>query len=107
MTERIQNLQVIGQELAIIWGSGTESYFPLEPLRRHCPCAACAGEPDLTGKVVKPHVSYNDNSFQIRKINLVGGYAVQFIWEDGHDTGIYSFSYLKKLEPIIRAELAS
>ncbi|MFZ4776576.1 MAG: gamma-butyrobetaine hydroxylase-like domain-containing protein [Terrimicrobiaceae bacterium] len=37
-------IQKIGTELAISWSDGLESYFPLEALRRKCPCAACEGE---------------------------------------------------------------
>ena len=35
------NIQQIGDELAIVWNDGEESYFKLELLRRACPCAAC------------------------------------------------------------------
>jgi len=49
------NIKQIGNELAIAWNDGTESYFELENLRRACPCAACGGEPDvLGGEVVAP-----------------------------------------------------
>ena len=40
------NIQQIGDELAIAWNDGTESFIKLETLRRACPCAACGGEPD-------------------------------------------------------------
>jgi DUF971 family protein len=39
---------VIGGELAIRWPGGQESYLSLEMVRRHCPCAACCGEPGLS-----------------------------------------------------------
>jgi DUF971 family protein len=29
----------------------------------------------------------------------VGNYALQFVWSDGHETGIYTFEYLRKLCP--------
>ncbi|HCP06323.1 MAG TPA: hypothetical protein DIT30_03735, partial [Verrucomicrobiales bacterium] len=45
------DLQVIGGELAIRWPDGEESFYPLEQVRRHCPCAACCGEPGLTRPV--------------------------------------------------------
>lgn len=99
----IQNVQVIGNELAIIWTDAKESYYPLESLRRHCPCAACGGEPDVMGTIVKPHVSYGEKSFFIRGINHVGGYALQIEWEDGHNTGLFSYSYLQKWESMIRS----
>jgi DUF971 family protein len=91
------NIQQIGDELAIAWNDGTESYFNLEFLRRACPCAACGGEPDVLGNVLRPHVSYTDKSFQIVGFDLAGGYALQPRWADGHGSGIYSFTYLRRL----------
>ena len=92
-----KNIQQIGNELAIQWNDGTESYFDLQFLRRSCPCAACGGEPDVLGNVMRPNVSYSDDSFQLKGFEIVGGYAVQPRWCDGHGTGIYSFQYLRRL----------
>ena len=91
------NIQQIGSELAIIWNDGKESFFALEALRRACPCAACGGEPDVLGNISRPHVSYSEKSFQLAGFDIVGGYAVQPRWADGHNTGIYSFTYLRRL----------
>ena len=38
------DIQQIGNELAIKWDDGSESFIPLETLRRCCPCAGCKGE---------------------------------------------------------------
>ena len=91
------NIQQIGDELAIVWNDATESFFNLEMLRRTCPCAACGGEPDVLGNISRPNVSYSEKSFQLVGFELVGGYAVQPRWADGHSTGIYSFTYLRRL----------
>ena len=91
------NIQQIGDELAIVWNDGMESYFNLEMLRRACPCAACGGEPDVLGHVSRPHVNYTDKSFQLVGFDLVGGYALQPRWADAHSSGIYSFTYLRRL----------
>jgi DUF971 family protein len=91
------NIQQIGDELAISWNDGTESYLKLEMLRRACPCAACGGEPDVLGNISRPNVTYTDQSFQMINFQLVGGYALQPRWADGHGTGIYSFTYLRRL----------
>lgn len=91
------NIQQIGNELAIQWNDGAESYFGLEMLRRACPCAACGGEPDVLGNISRPNVTYNDKSFDMAGFELVGGYAVQPRWADGHNSGIYSFTYLRRL----------
>ena len=93
----LTNVQQIGNELAIVWNDGAESYFKLEILRRACPCAACGGEPDVLGNISRPHVIYNEKSFQLAGFQLVGGYALQPHWADGHNTGIYSFTYLRRL----------
>lgn len=91
------NIQAIGPELAIAWSDGAESYLPLEALRRACPCAACGGEPDVLGRVILPAVAYTPESFHLRGFAVVGGYAVQPAWADGHGTGLYTFPYLRRL----------
>ena len=90
-------LAVVGSELAIAWNDGLESYLKLEMLRRSCPCAVCQGEADVMGLVDRPSPEYTDASFRLRSIHPVGGYAVQAHWEDGHQSGLFSFSYLKTL----------
>lgn len=91
------NIQQIGDELAIVWNDGVESYLPLEALRRACPCAGCGGEPDVLGNILRPEVSYTPESFVLRGCQNVGGYALQPTWADGHGTGLYTFSYLRRL----------
>lgn len=91
------NIQAIGSELAIVWSDGEESYLPLETLRRACPCAACGGEPDVLGRVLRPDVTYTPASFDLTGFTVIGGYAVQPAWGDGHGTGLYTFPYLRRL----------
>ncbi len=91
------NIQVIGTELAILWTDKGESYINLEKLRRACPCAGCGGEPDVMGHVIRPKVTYSGSSFQIQSYEIVGGYAIQPVWKDGHATGLYSFDSLRSL----------
>ena len=94
----LQNAVVIGSELALAWGDSSESYLQLEPLRRECPCAACKGEPDVTGKVLVPKVTHDPTrSYRLMKFEIVGGYALQPFWADGHSSGIYSFDLLRRL----------
>lgn len=99
MTTRLfpQNIQQIGQELAIAWSDGTESFLSLEKLRRGCPCAVCGGEPDVLGNLIRPEVTYTPASFELRGYQMIGGYALQPNWGDGHGTGLYTFPYLKHL----------
>jgi DUF971 family protein len=97
MITELKQAVLIGEEFALLFGDDSELYLPLAMLRRACPCAGCQGEPDAMGRVVRPKVDYKENSFQLLKFERVGGYAIQFYWADMHQTGIYSFSYLKKL----------
>ncbi|MDD5200735.1 MAG: DUF971 domain-containing protein [Terrimicrobiaceae bacterium] len=94
---RLSNVQVIGNELALAWSDGAESYFALDGLRRACPCAACGGEPDVMGAVIRPQNTYTARSFELAGYEFVGGYGLQPRWGDGHSTGIYSFDYLRRL----------
>ena len=91
------NIQQIGEEIAVAWSDGTETYLPLDLLRRSCPCAACGGEPDVLGNNERPEVTYTARSFELRGWNIVGGYAIQPTWGDGHGTGLYTFPYLRRL----------
>ncbi|MDX2081864.1 MAG: DUF971 domain-containing protein [Terrimicrobiaceae bacterium] len=101
MSETVQpiHVQKIGRELAIAWSDGQESYLDLERLRRACPCAVCAGEPDAMGNVIRPTVTYQPGSFELMNWQNIGGYAIQPRWGDGHSTGLYSYAYLRRLGP--------
>ncbi len=91
------NIATIGNEIAIAWNDGRESYLGIETLRRSCPCAECCGEPDALGNILRPEVHHSADSFILRGWQLVGGYAVQPAWGDGHNTGLYTFKYLRQL----------
>ena len=92
------DLQPIGEELAIKWDDGTESFIRFEKLRRGCPCAGCKGEVDILGNLYKnPDRPYSSAAFHLVRLEMVGGYAVQPVWGDGHATGLYTFDYLRRL----------
>ena len=95
---RPQDIQHIGSELAIKCDTGQEFFIPLEKLRRACPCAVCQGEVDIMGNLHKnPDVPLTAKSFVLTGFVRVGGYAIQPLWGDGHNTGIYSFDYLYRV----------
>lgn len=92
------DIQPIGEELAIKWGNGSESFIPLERLRRSCPCATCKGEADILGHLHKgPEQALTPASFQLCGLTRVGTYGLQPLWGDGHATGIYPFDYLRRV----------
>ncbi len=92
------DIQPIGEELAIKWADGSESFVRLEKLRWCCPCAGCKGEVDIMGNLYKgPDKPLKPESFRLLRIVNVGSYAIQPIWGDGHATGIYPFDYLRRV----------
>lgn len=97
MSLKLQHAAVIGNELALSFSDGFEAYLPLPMLRRACPCAACQGEPDALGRVVRPLVEHGPKAFDLLRFDQVGGYAIQLYWADSHASGIYSYDYLCKL----------
>jgi DUF971 family protein len=95
---RPTDIQQIGEELAVKWDDGSESYVKLETLRRHCPCAGCKGEVDVMGNLYKgPDTPLTTAAFRLKRLGTVGGYGLQPVWEDGHSTGIFSFDYLRRV----------
>jgi DUF971 family protein len=106
MRLELSDVQLIGEELALRWSDGGESYLNLETLRCACPCAACGGEPDVLGRLVRPKAVYTERSFVLAGWQIVGGYAFQPRWADGHDSGLYSYQYLRRLSAADSADRA-
>lgn len=98
MNAVLQRVDLIGNDLALRWADGREDFFTPEFLRRNSPSAENVGERDLTGKVFLPHRT-QQISADIRIVGwqVVGGYALQITFSDGHRTGLYSFDYLRRL----------
>lgn len=94
---RLHHAVVIGNELALAFDDGEELYLPLDMLRRACPCAACQGEPDALGRVLRPVQQIGPRGFELLRSEVIGGYAIQLFWADGHSTGLYTFDYLRRL----------
>jgi DUF971 family protein len=84
------------REFKIGWGDAHQSVYPARHLRLRCPCAGCrdewTGRPLLDAATVPADLGLKD-------ARLVGNYAIQFVYTDGHTTGIYTFEYLRKICP--------
>ena len=79
------------------WKNGHQSKFNSRKLRFLCPCASCVSE--VTGKRM---IKLEDVSEHLHPTGFrpMGRYGVQISWSDGHATGIYTFNYLKEVEPL-------
>ena len=95
--------------MKIDWEDGHKSEFTVALLRDQCPCASCTGaeggEPQRTNYQAEAR-EQDRNPFKMFKpgirmlaVTEVGTYAVRIDWNDGHNTGIYSFRHLRQICP--------
>jgi DUF971 family protein len=78
------------REMTIGWADGHRSSLPHDVLRGYCPCAHCQGH----GNEIR---WFEGGNTDLRDIERVGSYALQLVWGDRHDTGLYTFRYLRSL----------
>ncbi len=94
MIEPLQIIEENDSEITIVWSDDRETFYQASDLRRQCPCAGCVnewtGERTLKAETVAEGLSFSS-------IAVVGRYALNFNFSDRHDTGIYSFKYLREL----------
>ncbi len=84
--------------LHITWSDETVSEVSLQELRDNCPCVHCKGETVIFSSYIPIKTPFKASGFyEIEKIEPVGNYAIQIIWKDKHNTGIYSWDLLKDL----------
>lgn len=81
------------KKLLINWNDGQEDLIELKELRKNCPCATCLSERDKQSKMYIP--LFAENQITIKSIDQVGNYAIQINWNDGHNSGIYEYTFLK------------
>ncbi len=91
------DIQLVGEEVAVRWSDGVETYFLPESLRAASPSAETQGERDVLGN---QYGGAGPRSFPGVKVlgwEKVGNYAFRFEFSDGHRTGLYSYDYLRDL----------
>ncbi len=94
MIEPTEIIKESDSAVSVKWSDAAETRYDAANLRRACPCAGCVHE--WTGeKILKAASIADDLTFS--SIAIVGRYALNFVFSDGHDTGIYTFNYLRQL----------
>lgn len=83
------------KDLLIKWNDEKETNISLRKLREFCPCATCISLRDKQGKNYIP--IFHEAQTSVAGIQTVGSYAVTISWQDGHNTGIYEFPFLRNL----------
>jgi DUF971 family protein len=81
-------------ELFVAWNNGEKYSVPYVEIRFYCPCASCIDENTGERTIVKSSISPDIRPTQVQ---VVGRYAIQFTWKDGHNTGMYHFDRLYEL----------
>lgn len=88
----------LGKTILVRWNDGKADEIPLTVLRDKCPCASCNGEEKTQEDYIPIKAPFKPTGFyEIEKIVPVGNYAVNIIWKDGHNTGIYSWDILRAI----------
>jgi DUF971 family protein len=80
------------RRVVVTWNDGHVSTYPVDDLRSCCPCALCQGHGPVTR-----HLGLEGQ--ELVRLEPVGNYALSMTWRDGHDTGLYSFRFLRELCP--------
>ncbi len=87
--------------LTIRWDDGRESFYPIGYLRRMSPSA----EMRELRKSMKTNpltiLPQGTGSSDVTAINaeMVGNYALKITFSDGHSTGLYTWTYLREIDP--------
>jgi len=95
--EPVQIIEENDSEVSIKWSDDAETRYVAAELRRACPCAGCINE--WTGEKMLDDTKIPDD-VSFRHVSIVGRYALNFHFSDGHDSGIFSFDYLRKLSGV-------
>jgi DUF971 family protein len=88
--------------LAVEWADGTSSYYSIAYLRKMSPSADMRQLRDEIAKnpltVLPARAVGGVAPLTAVSAELVGNYALKIAFSDGHDTGIYSWQYLREID---------
>jgi DUF971 family protein len=93
----VQIKQDPSEGLLITWDDGHQGRISLHTLRDQCPCAGCQGETILLRTYTPGPQQKLPGMYDIVGVQVVGHYAMQISWKDGHATGLYPWLLLRKL----------
>ncbi len=101
MTPRTITVHKELQTLDILWKDGHRSSWPLDGLRKSCPCAGCSGGHAEMGKIPDPEIfrAPPERRWEEVRVSAVGSYAIKITWDDGHDSGIFTWKRLRQTCP--------
>ncbi len=90
------------EALTITWSDGSVTVYPIAYLRKMSPSADARElreQMEHNPLTVLPASATHEGPIVAESAELVGRYALRIRFSDGHDTGIYSWSYLQEIAP--------
>jgi DUF971 family protein len=88
------------EALTVRWSDGRESVYPIAYLRRMSPSAdAQQTREEIAKNPLAVLSSTGDGPLRAERIEPVGRYAVRLVFSDGHHTGLYTWAYLREIDP--------
>jgi len=90
------------QGLRVEWSDGRSSFYPVAHLRRMSPSAEARvlrEEMARNPLTVLPNRGSQGGPLRALDAELVGNYALRIRFSDGHSTGLYSWEYLRSIDP--------
>jgi DUF971 family protein len=85
--------------LTVYWADGTQSFYAIGYLRRMSPSAdARALREEMSRNPLTVLPSGSGQALTAVDAELVGNYAVRIRFSDGHDTGLFSWEYLREID---------
>jgi DUF971 family protein len=85
-------LRTRSRVLEVAFTDGSRFALPFEYLRVHSPSAEVQGHGGGQGALV-----LGKQDVVVRAVEPVGHYAVRLVFDDGHDTGLFTWRYLQEL----------
>ena len=88
------------EALTVRWSDDRVSVYPVGLLRRLSPSAdAQQTREALAENPLTVLSSGGDGPLRAERIEPVGRYAVRLVFSDGHHTGLYTWPYLREIDP--------
>ena len=94
MISEPESIEITENGLVVQWDAEHRSLYPYKSLREECRCAHCVDE--WSGRRLLDPTTVPEDMQALDFIEI-GRYAIQILWSDAHETGIYSFDLLMSL----------
>ena len=112
---RLPKKAIAGNVVEIRWSDGHVSCHTSFNLRMRCPCATCRDSHNADPKAIRGSGATDGPEaaqawkpvrgpkgvppmVEVTQFDWVGNYAVNFIFNDGHNTGIYTYKFMREID---------